>query len=164
MRTAEGLARAAEASKPTTTTRQSFAGVIGANLKALRLEADWTQLALAEAMKALGFRWQRITCAEVEIATRRVTMEEVFALSVLFAVPVVEMFAPPEGTVVEWRHGDLAGADVVELFVGEGGAPGEGGTSWRTAARAAGKPRTRSDRRPAVDLWANRTERLNQPA
>ena len=160
VRTAADLARAAERDKRSTTSRKSLKHVIGANLKALRKEADWTQLDLAEAMTALGFEWQRITCTQSELATRRVTVEEVFALAILFAVPVVQMFVPPEDTVIEWPQGDLTRADVTELFVGRGGALGEGGTTWRTAARAAGKPRTRSERRPAVDLWSSRAERL----
>lgn len=164
VRTATDLGRQGEPKSGWTTFSASFTEVIGTNLKALRVEADITQQAVADAMTTLGFDWKRITCAEVEIDTRRVTIEELLALGVLFAIPAIELLLPDHNTVIDWPQGDLLREDVLELLVGLGGALGQSGINWRTAARAAGRPRTRRDQRPAVSLWANRAERHTPPS
>ena len=165
VRTATDLGREPEHKSGWTMFAASFAAVIGANLKALRMEAGVTQAAVADAMAAAGFDWKRITCAEVEIDKRRVKIEEVLALAVLFAIPTIELLLPDDNTVIEWPQGDLPREDVLELFLGLGGSLGTGAVNWRAAARAAGRPKTRGPARPAVDLWANRvsSERHTQP-
>lgn len=163
VRTAIDLAYDTEQQRSETRSA-SFAEVVGANVKAMRNDSDTTQAAVADAMAALGFDWKRITCAEVELATRRVAIEEVLALAVLFGVPAIELFLPADDAVITWPQGDLPRRDLVELFVGHGGELGEGGINWRTAARAAGRPRTRTQQRPAVAFWTNRGERRTQPS
>ncbi len=140
----------------------SFRDTIGSNLRALRVEAEWTQVQLAESMTTLGFDWKRITVAEVEAATRGVSFEEVLGLAVLFAVPMVELLVP-DGTRLEFPPIDLSAETVRELIIGSDGKMGEGGITWRAAARAAGKQRRKSEWRPAADLWTRRAARNPAP-
>ena len=119
-------------------------------------------------MVSLGFDWKRITYAEVEASTRRVTFEELLGLAVLFAVPVVKLLIPAGDpkitTLLSWETGDMTASMVRELFIGDGGALGQGGLTWRAAARAAGAPRRASDYRPAADLWGTRGGSTIEPA
>lgn len=144
-----------------TTFEASFSEVIGENLKAIREESGWTQAGVAEVMVSLGFDWKRITYAEVEACTRRVTFEELLGLAVLFAVPVLELLIPTEApdntTVLAWETGDLSASMVKELFIGHGGVLGQGGLTWRAAAQAAGPPGGPKSWRPAADLWRERS-------
>ena len=145
-----------------TTFEASFGQIIGENVKALREEAGWTQAGVAEAMVSLGFDWKRITYAEVEASTRRVTFEELLGLAVLFAVPVLKLLipteAPGDSTVLAWHTGDIPASMVRELFIGDGRDLGRGGLAWRAAARAVGVPRGTKNWRPAADLWRNRAD------
>jgi len=160
MRAAASLANPVAGMSRWTTFEASFGQIIGENVKALREEAGWTQAQLAEAMTRLGFDWKRITMAEAEAASRRVTYEELVGLAVLFGVPVVELLIPSEApndtTLLAWNTGDLTASTVLELLIGSGGALGRGGLAWRAAARAAGRPRGMKDWRPAADLWRTR--------
>jgi transcriptional regulator with XRE-family HTH domain len=68
--------------------------VIAENVRRLREQAGWTQSALAEAMTKAGFRWSRVTVAEVEGAVRRIALEELLVLAALFAEPMANLFVP----------------------------------------------------------------------
>jgi hypothetical protein len=141
---------------PWRTFSETFRGIIGDNVKKLRLEAQWTQAQLGEAMTHLGFDWKRITVAEIEVASRRISFEELTGLAVLFAVPVIKMLLPTQGVALDWAQGDLTRAAVEELLVGRGGTIGTGGVDWAAAARAVGNG-LGPNGRPAVNLWRHRS-------
>jgi transcriptional regulator with XRE-family HTH domain len=67
----------------------SLGGVLARALKTLRERAHITQEALAIQMRRVGFtNWKRITVAEVESAKRKLSLEELVGLAILFDVPV----------------------------------------------------------------------------
>jgi transcriptional regulator with XRE-family HTH domain len=70
--------------------------VIAENVRRLREQAGWTQAALAAAMTKAGFRWSRVTVAEVESTVRRIALEELLAMAALFAEPMVSLFLPQD--------------------------------------------------------------------
>jgi transcriptional regulator with XRE-family HTH domain len=126
--------------------------ILGENLKALRTESGWSQDRLANAMAALGFKWKRVTCAEVEGTSRRLGLDELMGLAALFGVPAVQLMVPSEGTALDWVNRDLVADEVKDLLVGHGGVLGEGGSNWSAALTALG-PLAGKDERPAADLW-----------
>jgi len=126
-------------------------GVVAWNVRALRLQAGWTQVQVAEAMAHAGFDWKRITVAEVEAGSRRVQLDEMLALAALYGVPVVSLLLPDEDVAVVMRDGRYLAADVVqELVVGAGGHVGDGGPDWPVAEHAS---RTPEGARPAAEYW-----------
>jgi transcriptional regulator with XRE-family HTH domain len=136
----------------------SYAELIAENLRNLRDDARWTQGQLANAMTRVGFDWKRITVAEVEGGTRRVSLEELCGLAALFAVPVLSMLLPAtdESGWVEINDSiDVRPQILRELVLGRGGGVGEGGTRWRAPATILLNLAS-DDRRPATDLWRNR--------
>jgi hypothetical protein len=134
----------------------SFGEIIGANIKALRDEADWTQERLAEAMAHQGFPWKRITCAEVEASSRRVSLEEVLTLAALFAEPAITFLLPDDTIALDLPERDVLPDAVIELLLGLGGQVGRGGVAWRAPARALRRDKEKSVERPAVSLWRQR--------
>ena len=154
-RAAWNVAPKAKAAGFTAAVACSFGQIIGENVKVLRNEAGWSQERLAGAMESAGYPWKRITCAEVEASTRRVSMEETVGLAVLFGVPVIELLLPNEPNVVDLPGGDLSRREALELILGRGGKMGEGGVDWGAPMEAL--PTTdRTIERPAVDLWRDR--------
>jgi transcriptional regulator with XRE-family HTH domain len=126
-------------------------GVVAANVRALRLEAGWTQGQVAEVMTRAGFDWKRITVAEVEAGGRRVQLDEMLTLAALFGVPMVSLLMPDEDQAVVIKDGRFLAADVVhELVLGDGGHVGDGGPDWQVAEHATG---TLGRARPAGDYW-----------
>jgi transcriptional regulator with XRE-family HTH domain len=83
--------------------------VIAENARRLREQAGWTQAALAEAMSKAGFRWTRVTVAEVEGAVRRIALEELLVLAALFAEPMVTLFLPQDADVIRLANADHDG-------------------------------------------------------
>jgi hypothetical protein len=157
-RVASELAAASERTSDSPAKVTTFHKALCANVKTLRNEAKITQAALAAAMTSIGFDWKRITCAEVETAKRRLTIEEVVGVAALFAVPAITLFHPHHDTAIAWHQGDLSGEEVSTLFVGPGGSVSGGGPTWRAARRALGKTPNARDERPADALWKHRTE------
>jgi transcriptional regulator with XRE-family HTH domain len=139
----------------------TFAQILGENLKALRIESGWSQDRLATAMAALGFKWKRVTCAEVEGTSRRLGLDELMGLAALFGVPAVQLMLPSEGTTLDWTNRDLSSEEVKDLFVGHKGRLGEGGANWSAALTAVGSL-SGEDERPAADLWRVRDGRLRE--
>jgi transcriptional regulator with XRE-family HTH domain len=130
----------------------SFGRIIGENIKALRNEAGWSQERLARAMETAGYIWKRITCAEVEASTRRVSLEELVGLAALFGVPLIELLLPREHVGVDLPERDLSRRDTLELLLGREGKLGEGGVDWGAPLEAL--PAVAE--RPAPDLWQSR--------
>jgi transcriptional regulator with XRE-family HTH domain len=134
----------------------SFAEIIGANIRALRDEAQWSKEQVAKAMERLGFAWKRLTVTEVEGAYRRLSLEELLAIAALFAVPAIKLLLPDARTALDWPLRALYPPVVHELFLGRGGTVGDGGVRWRAPVVALGGPTAKDDFRPAADLWRNR--------
>lgn len=134
----------------------TFADIIGGNIRSVRVEAQWSQEELAQAMTGVGFSWKRLTVTEVEGAARRLSLEELLAIAALFAVPAIELMLPDNQTALEWPNSDLHAAVVHELFLGRGGSIGEGGIRWRAPIVALRGPAVEGNPRPAADLWRYR--------
>ncbi len=128
------------------------------NIKALRNEAGWTQERLAGAMAAAGFSWKRITCAEVEVGSRRISLEELLGIAMLFSVPALELLIPDDSVALDMPMADVKGPQVEELLLGSGGRLGRGGVEW-TAPLSVLAMTGRTDERPAPDLWRARGSR-----
>ena len=134
----------------------SFWQIIGANLKDMRVEAGWSQERLAEAVAREGFPWKRITCAEVEAGTRRLSLEELLTLAALFAEPLVSFLRLKHDTVLELPRGVVQPEVVSELLVGAGGKVGRGGMAWHAPARVLQAQKGKGAERPAADWWRTR--------
>lgn len=153
-------------------TSTTFTGTISDHVRRLRKEAGWTQAELATAMRGLGFRWRRVTVAEIEAAgmmeseesrrsPRRVSWEELLGLAALFAEPMVRFLLPKE-SVLEFPAKEITPGEVEDLLVGRGGRIGAGGTDWETAARVCGDPHDGVTDRPAAALWNRRKAQRNE--
>jgi hypothetical protein len=59
-----------------------------------RTERDWSQLELARRMTRRGYRWTRQSVADIESGRRRVSLEELFGLAMLFDFPVSGFLIP----------------------------------------------------------------------
>lgn len=130
----------------------SFDQIIAERLAETRAEAGWTQAQLADAIAPYA-NWTRFTVAEIETGRRNVSLEELVVLASLYGEPILNFMIPTGRTILELDHTNVAPGVLAELFVGRGGAIGNGGRSWAAAVRVASEPGPR----PAVDLWANRT-------
>jgi transcriptional regulator with XRE-family HTH domain len=140
----------------------TLAEVTATRLRSAREAAGLTQAEMAGVMQKLGYAWRRITVAEVEGGTRRVALEELIGLSALYGVPVLAFVLPtqsqfvripPHGGALVWPQ------HIVELFLGQDGVLGHGGTSLNAARVVAGCAPGVPDWRPAQRLWANPTWR-----
>jgi hypothetical protein len=165
-----------------------FAAVTRQRLRELLLEAGVSYDRLAERMRALGFAtWRRETVTQVlrededtrdRPRARRVPLEELFGLAIVFGVPVAELILPrdpnhPNRITLEdgSRYPDapealeltaeryLSPQVVAQLLVGRRGVIGEGGSAeWDAAERAA-----HGNRPVARTLWDRRRGRAADP-
>jgi transcriptional regulator with XRE-family HTH domain len=157
---ADQALRAAMASAPQPAStwmspaEMDFAGIIGHRLSETRNESGWSQTQLAEAMSRYVPSWTRSTVAEIETGRRNVSHEELVILAALFAEPVVRFMIPTDDTPLHLDHASVPPAALSELLLGKGGSVGTGGRNWNVALRVANQP---GARRPAPDLWKNRS-------
>ena len=136
------------------TSEDDYAGIIATNFTALLDQCGWKQSDLAEAMNGLGFRWTRVTVAEIKGRDRKISLEELVGLAALFAVPVLHFLLPDDFTFLVLNERDsLDPREVCELVLGAGGVKGDGGLHWEAAARVCDRL-PKDQVRPAVDLWA----------
>jgi transcriptional regulator with XRE-family HTH domain len=132
----------------------SLSAGVADNIRNLRDKSGWTQAQLADAMTEIGFKWKRITVAEVEGDDRRISFEELCGLSALFGVPMVHLLLPSDHVVVDLNETliRVPGPMLRELMLGRRGHSGRGGATWRAAA-AVLRGSSLQGRRPATDLW-----------
>ena len=132
--------------------------IIAENVRALRDEANLTQVQVAEAMSRLGFDWKRVTVTLIETLGRRISLEETCALAALFAVPVLELLWPRDDVHLElFDDGPQIDPETLRaVLVGRGGHKGAGGLGWKAAAGLVGRAIAKDDVRPAAALWARR--------
>jgi len=136
----------------------TFADATAANVKRLRNEAGWTQEQLARDMSAVGFDWKRITVAEVEAASRRVSLEEMVGLASLFGETVMAFLDVRANYLRFGAARSLSGDELIEMFCGEGWQGGTVGPTWSRAAAVAGAEPGDRDWRPAPALWKRRSK------
>jgi transcriptional regulator with XRE-family HTH domain len=113
--------------------------VIAARVKTLRKQARLSGPALAAAMKARGFAWNRTTVAKLETGHREsVSVAELLTLAVILGVPPVWLLAEPKaGTPVPIAQGIEVDPWRALLWL-TGSQPLEepGGDAWTSAQHA----------------------------
>jgi transcriptional regulator with XRE-family HTH domain len=129
--------------------------VVARSVKWVRESARITQQQLADDMGRLGFvNWKRITVAEVESGKRRLSVEEMIGIAVLFDVPVAYLMAGFRGDEVVALNERLllTPSQAQELITGE---PVESGWLWglRLKATAAGRAIATQFGIPGEDDW-----------
>lgn len=130
-----------------------YQSIVAWQLKRLRLEANTTQAQLAEAVNRLGFSWSRVTVAEIEAGSRRVSLEELVAIAALFATPLIELLLPAPFHYLRLPNGRIAEpTELLSLVTGIGSDEEEYGfRMWSAALNIAGVRPTEEDWRPAVN-------------
>jgi transcriptional regulator with XRE-family HTH domain len=63
-------------------------------LRLLRQGRNWSQLEVAEKMRAYGYQWSQATVTRLEAATRPIRLNELAALAALYGVPVAQFLEP----------------------------------------------------------------------
>jgi len=133
----------------------SFPRIVARRLKGHRKDADLTQADLAAAMQRCGFdKWTRVTVAETEAGSRKVSLEELLALAGLYSVPLVDFLVPHELEAVRHNLGVMKSSDFHAMVVGPSDGPGWGPAVQLTLDDAG------EDWRPARPLWDNRRKHL----
>jgi transcriptional regulator with XRE-family HTH domain len=75
-----------------------FIELLTRNLRAARAAAGLDQAQVRDQMNALGFTsWQRSTVSAVEHQQRRVSVEELIGLALVYEVAPVRLFRPDDG-------------------------------------------------------------------
>ena len=105
-----------------------LSAVVARRLRDQRERDGMTQARLAEDLRARGFGWSRVTVAEVEGGSRKVTLEELLSLAEYFDVPMASLLLPIDGEVVAVRPyaRGVEAALVRDLVLGRGGSLGHG--------------------------------------
>ncbi len=141
----------------------TFGQRVAEEVRRAREDAGWTQAQLADAMREAGHAWSRVAVAEVEAQSRRVSLEELLALAVLFGLPMVRFLLPRPGDCMELSadtrfYRTLDDSAVSEMFLGPGSrlAPVDG--AWERPAHVAKVRPGEPDWRPAPQLWRNRDQ------
>lgn len=103
----------------------TYADVLARNVRAARSRAGLQQEPLAGRMRALGYgAWLRQTVANVEKGRRRLTAEEIFALSLCLQTSIAALMAPAdEDKMVDLPSGDTVPIAFVQRLTR--GYPGE---------------------------------------
>lgn len=139
----------------------SFGDVTAREVRRAREDSGWTQEQLAGAMRDAGHPWQRITVAEVEGGTRRVSLEELLALAVLFGVPMVRFLLPGPGDYMRLPEGTrcyrtLGDDTVADLMLGPDSILGPLYGTWERPGHVAKAGQGRPEWRPAPAMWDKR--------
>jgi transcriptional regulator with XRE-family HTH domain len=75
---------------------RSVSEIVGETVSSLRQAAGLTQAELADAMREMGFAWQRQTVARIESGLRTLNVDELVALAAYFEMPIAALLARPE--------------------------------------------------------------------
>ncbi len=139
----------------------TFADLIARHIRQAREDSGWTQEQLAAAMREAGHAWQRVTVAEVEGGGRRVSLEELLALAILFGVPMVRFLLPGQGDFIRLPEGargyrTLGDDTVAMLMLGPDSELGAVDLTWERPALIAKASGGRPEWRPAPAMWAKR--------
>lgn len=139
----------------------SFGDLTARHLRRAREDSGWTQEQLASAMREAGHAWQRVTVAEVEAGARRVSLEELLALAVLFGVPMVRFLLPRSGDVMKLPedtrcYRTLGDDTVIQLMLGPDSFLGPVDRTWERPTHVAKVNQGPGEWRPAPDLWDKR--------
>jgi transcriptional regulator with XRE-family HTH domain len=119
---------------------REYMSFIGENVKHHREDVGWTQTQLAAAMTRVGFDWKRITVAEVERGSRRVSLEEFLGLGSIFGEPAVSlMWVHSDGDDVAFAGSRGLAPGIVNLMlIGEGNEINAADLDWSAARVVAG--------------------------
>lgn len=139
----------------------NFGDLIARHLRRAREESGWTQEQVAGAMREAGWAWQRVTVAEVEGGGRRVSLDELLALAVIFGVPMIRFVLPGPGDYVRLPEGSrcyrtLDDDAVRELMLGPGSYLGAVDETWERPRHVAKATGDRPEWRPAPAMWEKR--------
>lgn len=69
--------------------------ILGVKIRQLRERAGWSQADLAERLKNVGFEFHQTTVAKMEAGKRPIRVAEVFALGVVFRMPMTALLHLP---------------------------------------------------------------------
>jgi transcriptional regulator with XRE-family HTH domain len=75
---------------------EPLAAVIAGNVSRFRSEKQWTQQRLAEYAIRVGLSWSRVTVAEVEAGRRKVGLDEILVLALIFGRPLLTLISPED--------------------------------------------------------------------
>lgn len=139
----------------------TFVDVCAREVRRAREDSGWTQEQLAGAMRKAGYPWQRVTVAEVEGGGRRVSLEELLAVAILFGVPMVRFLLPGSGDYLRLPEGTrcyrtLSHDTVAMLMLGPDSELGAVARTWERPAHVARARGGRPEWRPAPAMWAKR--------
>jgi len=65
--------------------------LVGRQLRLLRQGRNWSQLEVAEKMRAYGYQWSQATVTRLEGATRPIRLNELTDLAALYGVPITQL-------------------------------------------------------------------------
>lgn len=122
--------------------------LLAANVRRLREAAGLRQWDVAALMRLNGFTaWVEGTEAQVESGRRRVSTDELFALSLILEAPLSELFQPAEHEhVTHVRVGDFVpSASAIRIVVGGSSSTEEGEAARKSLRRAIAFRSFRSD-------------------
>jgi len=134
---------------------------IARNVRECRVLSGWSQERVAEAMARLGYPWKRITVAEVEGGSRRVGLEELLGIAILFSVPVVDLLRLKfnEELVIAGVSTPLSAVEVGQVITGPADRPDFDGSAWVLPRLLATLNLEADDWRPAKAYWRRTLER-----
>lgn len=92
----------------------AYGKILGRNFSGARGRLQLSQAAVSRRMKKLGFEWHQQTVAAIEKGSRRVTAEEVLALSAVLRTSITALLSPgDEELVVTFPAGQPVSSELV---------------------------------------------------
>jgi transcriptional regulator with XRE-family HTH domain len=125
-----------------------------------RTMSRWSQVQLADAMNRLGYAWSRVTVAEIENGSRKVSLDELLALAGLYGLPLIELLRPPKGQCIRLEDGRVLDEDAsLQMVLGEANIR-TSAADWSYAAAVANVKQggSEDDWRPAKTIEDARSD------